>query len=55
MTVNENWTRDEVVKAKKKQAETALSKIKKSRVGKKFILVPHPSGHGMIEKEVKDE
>lgn len=50
-----NWAIGSTKKAFKTQAEINLRKIKAKNKGKKFILVPHPSGHGFIEKEVKDE
>ncbi len=51
---NENWTKEQTLKAQKKRAEKASEKHTRETRGKKYKLVPHPTiPRTMIKVEIK--
>lgn len=51
----QNWVLTSNRVYSKVEGDKALNKLKSSRSGKKFKLIPNPNGKGMIEVEVKDD
>ena len=50
--VTNNWIKEETLNEYKKKGVKALNKIKAKMKGKKYKLISHPSGNGMIEVEI---